>query len=93
MFFCDFFWKRFFYEDLLLVETTIYASEKLNILGNRFIYTMEKINFGYLMKSKGMQQNKTYLLQLIEKIKMVSMRCKALCNGKKETNGKKTKWT
>ena len=54
---------------------------------------MEKINFGYLMKNKGIQQNRTYLLQLIEKIKMVSMKCKALCNGKKETNGKKTKWT
>ena len=48
-----------------------YAWEKLSTLGNRFIYKMEKINFGDSMKNIGIPQNKTYLLQLIEKIEMV----------------------
>ena len=82
------------YEEVLLTETTIYAPEKLSTLANRFIYTMEKINFGYSMKNIGIPQNKTYLLQLIEKIEMVikRMRWKVLCNGKKETNSIKTEW-
>ena len=44
------------------------------------------------MKNIGIPQKKTYLLQLIEKIKMVikRMRWKVLFNGKKETNGIKT---
>ena len=55
---------------------------------------MEKINFGYSMKNIGIPQNKTYLLQLIEKIEMVikRMRWKVSRNGKKETNGIKTEW-
>ena len=46
------------------------------------------------MKNIGILQNKTYLLQLIEKIEMVikRMRWKVLCCGKKETNGVKTEW-
>ena len=46
------------------------------------------------MKNIGIPQNKTYLLQLIEKIEMVikRMRQKELCNWKKETNGIKTEW-
>ena len=46
------------------------------------------------MKNIGIPQNKTYLLQLIEKIEMVikRMRWKVLCNDKKETNGIKTEW-
>ena len=74
--------------------STIYAPEKLSTLANRFIYTMEKINFEYSVKNIGIPQNKTYLLQLIEKIKMVikRMRWKVLCNVKKETNGIKTEW-
>ena len=64
------------------------------LLGDRLIYTMEKINFGYSMKNIGIPQNKTYLLQLIEKIEMVikRKRWKVLCNGKKETNVIKTEW-
>ena len=52
---------------------------------------MEKINFGYSMKNIEMPRNKIYLLQLIEKIKMVikRMRWKVLCNGKKEANDTK----
>ena len=44
------------------------------------------------MKEMEIPQNKTYLLQLIEKIEMVikKIRGKVLCNGKKETNGIKT---
>ena len=55
---------------------------------------MEEINFGYSMKNRGIPQNRTYLLQLIEMIQMVikRMRWKVLCNGKKETNGIKTEW-
>ena len=82
------------YEEVLPTKTTIYAPEKLSTLANRFIYTMEKINFGYSMKNMEIPQNKTYLLQLIEKIEMVikRMRWKVLCNVKKETNGIKTEW-
>ena len=82
------------YEEVLLTKTTIYASENLGTLGNWFIYTMEKTNFGDSMKSIGIPQNKTYLLQLIEKTEMdiKRMRWKVLCNGKKETNGIKTEW-
>ena len=82
------------HEEDLLTKRTIYASEKLSTLGNRFIYTMEKINFGYSMKNIETPQNKTYLLQLIEKIEMVfkRMRWKVLCNGEKETNSIKTEW-
>ena len=82
------------YEEALLTKTTIYAPEKLSTLANRFIYTMEKINFGYSMKNIGIPQNKTYLLQLIKKIEMVikRMRWKVLCNGKKEADGIKTDW-
>ena len=55
---------------------------------------MEKDNFGDSMKNIGIPQNKTYLLQLIEKIEMVIKRMtwKVLCNGKKEANGIKTDW-
>ena len=55
---------------------------------------MDKINFGYSMKNIGIPHNKTYLLQLIEEIKMVIKRMiwKVLCNGKKETNSIKTEW-
>ena len=55
---------------------------------------MEKINFGYSMKNIGIQQNKAYLLQLIEKIEMVikRIRWKILCNDKMETNVIKTEW-
>ena len=55
---------------------------------------MEEINIGHSMKNTEIPQNKTYLLQLIEKIEMVikRMRWKVLCNGKKETNGIKTEW-
>ena len=55
---------------------------------------MDKTNFGDSMKSIGIPQNKTYLLQLIEKTEMdiKRMRWKVLCNGKKETNGIKTEW-
>ena len=56
---------------------TIYAPEKLSTLGNRFIYTMEKVDFGYSMKSIGIPQNKTYLLQIEMTIKR--MRWKVLC--------------
>ena len=51
-------------------------------------------NFGYSVKNIGIPQNKTHLLQLIEKIEMVikTMRCRVLCNGKKETNGIKAEW-
>ena len=82
------------YDEVLLNKTTIYAPEKLSTLANRFIYTMEKINFGYSMKNIGIPQNKTYLLQLIEKIEMVikRMRWKVLCCGKKEKSGVKTEW-
>ena len=82
------------YEEVLLTKTTIYGPEKLSTLGNRFIYTMEKINFGYSMKNIRIPQSKTYLLQLIEKIEMVikRMRCKVLGNDKKETNGIKAEW-
>ena len=82
------------YEEVLLTKTTIYAPEKLSTLGKRFIYTMEKIDFGYSMKNIGIPQNKIYLLHLIEKIEMVikTMRCRVLCNDKKETNGIKTQW-
>ena len=46
------------------------------------------------MKKIGIPQNKTYLLQLIEKIEMVIkiMSWKVLCNGKKERNSMKTEW-
>ena len=55
---------------------------------------MDKINFGYSMKNIGIPHNKTYLLQLIEEIKMVIKRMiwKVLCNGKKETNSIKREW-
>ena len=55
---------------------------------------MEKINFGYSMKKTEIPQNKTYLLQLIEKIETIikRMRWKVLCNGKNKTNGIKTEW-
>ena len=82
------------YEEVLLTKMIVYALEELSTLGNRFIYTMEKINFWYSMKNIGIPQNKTYLLQLIEKIEMVVkiMRWNTLRNGKKETNGIKTEW-
>ena len=48
-----------------------HAPEKLSTLANRFIYTMEKINFGYSMKNIGIPHNEIYLLQLIEKIETV----------------------
>ena len=55
---------------------------------------MKKTNFGYSMNNIGISQNKTYLLQLIEKIEMVIKRMgwKLLCNSKRETNGIKTEW-
>ena len=55
---------------------------------------MEKINFGYSIKNIGIPQEKTCLLQLIEKIEMVikRMRWVVLCNGKNETNSIKTEW-
>ena len=70
----------------------VFAPEKLSTLANRFIYAMEKINFGYSMKNIGIPQNKTYLLQLTEKTEMVikRMRWRVLCNGRKEINGIKT---
>ena len=82
------------YEEVLLTKATIYAPEKLSTLANRFIYTKEKINFGCSVKNIGIPQNKTYFLQLIEKIKMVikRMRWKVICDGKKETNSTKTEW-
>ena len=85
---------RTIYEEVLLTKTTIYASEKLGTLANRFIYTMEKIKFRYSTKNIGIPQNKTYLLQSIEKIEMFlkRMRWKVLCNGKKETNPIKPEW-
>ena len=81
-------------EKVLLTKATTYAPEKLSTLANRFIYTMEKINFEYSMKNIGIPQNKTYLLQLIGKTEMVikRMRWKVLCNGKKETNRIITEW-
>ena len=74
------------YEEGLLTKTTIYAPEKLSTLGNQFIYTMEKINFGYSMMNVGIPQNKTYLLQLTDKIEMVvkRMRRKVLKTEKKQ---------
>ena len=82
------------YEEVSPTKTTIYAPEKVSTLANRFIYTMEKISFGYSMKNIEIPHNKTYLLQLIEKIEMVikRMRWKVLCIGKKETNDIKTEW-
>ena len=41
------------YEEVLLTKITIYVSEKLSLLGNRFVYTMDKINFGYSIKNIG----------------------------------------
>ena len=79
----------------LLTKTTICGPEELSTLGNRFIYTIEKINsFGYSMTNIGIPQNKTYLLQLTDKTEMVikRMRWKVLCNSKKETNDIKTEW-
>ena len=72
----------------------IYAPEKLSTLANRFIYTMKKSDLGYSIKNIGIPQNKTYLLQLTEKIEIFikRMRRKVLFNGKKETNGIKTEW-
>ena len=69
------------------------APEKLTTLGNQFIYLIEKINFGYSLKNIGVPQNKTYLLQLIEKIEMIikRMRWIVLCNSKKETNNIKNR--
>ena len=53
---------------------------------------MKKSDLGYSIKNIGIQQNKTYLLQLTEKIEIFikRMRRKVLFNGKKETNGIKT---
>ena len=46
------------------------------------------------MRNIRIPQNKTYLLQLIEKIELVikRMRGKVLCNDKKESNGIKIEW-
>ena len=41
------------YEEVLLTKITIYVSEKLSLLGNRLVYTMDKINFGYSIKNIG----------------------------------------
>ena len=57
---------------ILLTKSTIYAPVKLTTLRNRFFYTMKKTNFGYSIKSIRIPQNKTYLLLLIENIKMVT---------------------
>ena len=80
--------------NIFIIFHNIYDPEKLSTLRNRFIYTMKKTNFGYSMNNIGISQNKTYLLQLIEKIEMVIKRMgwKSLCNSKKETNGIKTEW-
>ena len=55
---------------------------------------MKKTNLGYSIKNIGIPQNKTYLLQLTEKIEIFikRMRRKVLFNGKKETSGIKTEW-
>ena len=101
---CSLYWKSLkyynalslstIYKEVLLIKKTIYTLEKLSAIWNRFIYTMEKINFRYSMRNIRIPQNKIYLLRLIEKIEMVikRMRGKVLCNDKKESNSVKIEW-
>lgn len=79
------------FEEDSSMKTTIYAAKKLSTLGNQLIHTLLKINFGYSI-NLGIPQNKTDLLQMIEKVEMVikRMRRKVLCKDKRKTNAFKT---
>ena len=65
---------RTLFEKVLLTKTIIYIPENLSTLENQFIYTIDKINFGYSIKNIGIPQSKRYLLEKIEKMAMIIKR-------------------